>query len=212
MPMLKLFDTLSRKKKPVTAADGKSVRFYACGPTVYDYAHIGNFRTFVLEDVLRRAIELSGTPVTHVMNVTDVDDKTIAGAKTKGVPLHEFTSFFEHADGSVYYSVKSFPHYGRLSRLKLGELKAGARVGQDNYEKDAASDFALWKAHDAGDGDVGWESPFGKGRPGWHIECSAMSVKYLGQPFDLHAGGVDLVFPHHENEIAQAECSATKPL
>jgi cysteinyl-tRNA synthetase len=253
--MLQLFDTLSRKKKPLKAADGKSVRFYACGPTVYDYAHIGNFRTFVFEDVLRRTIELSGTPVNHVMNITDVDDKTIAGAQKAGVPLKDFTQGFEHAffedlarlgikkphhtpratehvgamieliraliakgvayktaDGSVYYSVKSFKHYGRLSGLKMDELRAGARVENDNYDKDNASDFALWKAHDAGDGEVGWDSPFGKGRPGWHLECSAMSTQYLGQPFDLHAGGVDLIFPHHENEIAQSEGASGKPL
>ncbi len=245
---LRLYNTLTKKVEEIRASDGNAVRWYACGPTPYDYAHIGNFRTYVFEDVLRRYLEYSGMRVRQAMNLTDVDDKTIAGAKKAGVPLAQYTEKFERAffedleklniekaehypkatehipemvaliekllekgiaykgaDGSVYYNVRKFKSYGKLSGLTLGELKAGARVSHDSYDKENASDFALWKAWDEADGDVHWPAPFGRGRPGWHIECSAMAAKYLGTPLDLHAGGVDLVFPHHENEIAQSE-------
>ena len=249
-----LYNTLSREKQEFEPADGKTVRLYTCGPTVYDFAHIGNFRAYVWEDVLRRWFEYKGWRVEQVMNLTDVDDKTIAGAREHGIWLKEFTQkysdeFFkdlaalniekaEHypkatdhvpemeeliktllkkgvaylsEDGSAYYNVRKFPEYGKLSHTKLGELKPGARVSHDSYDKESASDFALWKAWDAQDGDVYWQAEFGKGRPGWHIECSAMAMKYLGKTLDAHAGGVDLVFPHHENEIAQSEAGTGKP-
>ena len=227
---------------------------YTCGPTVYDYAHIGNFRAFLFEDLLKRWLRYRGFKVTHVMNLTDVDDKTIKGSQQKAVPLREYTDFYVKAffedisklniepadvypkatdhipemvtliktllakgiayrgeDGSIYYAVSKFPDYGKLSHIKLGELKAGARVSQDEYAKEEAQDFALWKAWTPEDGDVYWETELGKGRPGWHIECSAMSMKYLGETFDIHCGGVDNMFPHHENEIAQSEAATGKP-
>ncbi len=226
---------------------------YTCGPTVYDYAHIGNFRAFLFEDLLKRWLRYRGFKVIHVMNLTDVDDKTIKGSQQKGVPLREFTDFYVKAffedigklsieaadvypkatdhipemvtlikmllakgfayrgeDGSIYYAVSKFPDYGKLSHIKVGELKAGARVSQDEYAKEEAQDFALWKAWTPEDGDVFWETELGKGRPGWHIECSAMSMKYLGETFDIHCGGVDNMFPHHENEIAQSEAATGK--
>jgi len=231
------------------------VTFYTCGPTVYDYAHIGNFRAFVFEDLLRRFLEFKGYRVKHVMNITDVDDKTIAGANREKKELNEFTAkyieafqedlktlnIFEpngahpaygliqprateeipsmitlisklmekgHAyasEGSVYYRVASFGNYGKLSHKKLEHNIQGARVDVDEYDKEHASDFVLWKK--AKEGEPFWDSPWGKGRPGWHIECSAMSMKYLGESFDIHAGGEDLIFPHHENEIAQSEAA-----
>ena len=223
---------------------------YTCGPTVYDYAHIGNFRAYVFEDILRRYLQFCGFRVKQVMNLTDVDDKTIQGARLAGISLNEYTrpyknSFFsdlstlniqtaeyypaatDHIpemialiagligkgcaypapDGSVYFSISKFPRYGRLAHLDREGLRPGARVGQDEYEKENAADFALWKAWQENDGDVGWDSPWGKGRPGWHIECSAMSMKYLGESFDLHTGGIDNIFPHHEDEIAQSEAA-----
>lgn len=241
---------MSREVKDLQPSDGKTFRFYCCGPTVYGPAHIGNFRTFVLQDVFRRTLELSGMPAYHVRNLTDVDDKTIRDAQAAGKTLKEFTDHWrdrfhedceqlnnlkphlepsavehiphqitmieelmekDHAyrseDGSVYYKVSSFDGYGRLSRLDQRELRAGASgaVSDDEYEKDSVSDFALWKARRDEDGDNYWSSPWGEGRPGWHLECSAMCREYLGDSFDLHSGGVDLVFPHHENEIAQSE-------
>ena len=247
---MRLFDTMSREVKDLKPSDGKTFRFYCCGPTVYGPAHIGNFRTFVLQDVFRRTLELSGMPAFHVRNLTDVDDKTIRDARAAGKTLKKFTDFWRdrfhedcallnnlephlepsavehiphqiamieelmekgHAyrsdDGSVYYKVSSFRGYGRLSRLDQRELRAGASgaVSEDEYEKDSVSDFALWKARRAEDGENYWSSPWGEGRPGWHLECSAMCREYLGDSFDLHSGGVDLVFPHHENEIAQSE-------
>lgn len=247
---MKLFDTMSRSVRELAPRDGKTFRFYCCGPTVYGPAHIGNFRTFVLQDVFRRSLELSGVPSYHVRNLTDVDDKTIRDAQAAGRSLRDFTdhwrdrfhadcdklkllrphlepSAVEHipqqiamiaelmdkghayasADGSVYYRVVSFEGYGRLSRLDERELKEGASgaVSDDEYDKDSVSDFALWKARRPEDGDNYWDSPWGQGRPGWHLECSAMCREYLGDSFDLHSGGVDLVFPHHENEIAQSE-------
>ncbi|MCG8599053.1 MAG: cysteine--tRNA ligase [Verrucomicrobiales bacterium] len=252
---MKLFDTMSREVRELHPSDGKTFRFYACGPTVYGPAHIGNFRTFVLQDVFRRTLELSGIDTMHVRNFTDVDDKTIRDSQAAGKTLTDFTdhwrdrfrkdcerlqllqphiepSAVEHIphqiamieelvekghayrsdDGSVYYKVSSFDGYGRLSRLDQRELREGASgaVADDEYEKDSVADFALWKGRREEDGENYWDSPWGEGRPGWHLECSAMCREYLGENFDLHSGGVDLVFPHHENEIAQSEaCTGT---
>ncbi|MBN2566981.1 cysteine--tRNA ligase [Candidatus Woesearchaeota archaeon] len=248
---LMLYNTLSRKKEPFREIEKGKVRMYTCGPTVYDYAHVGNFRAYMAADVLKRYLTYLGYAVRHVMNLTDVDDKTIRGSQREGIPLKQYTeryikAFFEDLktlnidpadifpkatehleqmfliikglmdkgiaylgdDGCVYYNVRKFKGYGKLSRIHVDRLKAGARVTQDEYEKESANDFALWKAYTKDDGDVKWDSPWGPGRPGWHIECSAMSTEYLGDHFDIHTGGVDLVFPHHENEIAQSEgCS-----
>ena len=247
---LNLYDTMTREVREVFSMDGSSVRFYACGPTVYGPAHIGNFRTFVIQDVFRRVLETSGQKTFHVRNLTDVDDKTIRQSQEEGVKLEDFTDKWTarfrkdcdllnlltpHAepsavghipeqislierlieggkayranDGSVYFKVDAFPEYGRLSRLADREITTSEtdRESSDEYERDTAADFALWKARRPEDGENFWESPWGQGRPGWHIECSAMSMKYLGESFDLHSGGVDLIFPHHENEIAQSE-------
>lgn len=252
---MRLFDTMSREVKDLHPADGETYRFYCCGPTVYGPAHIGNFRTFVLQDVFRRTLELTGLPALHVRNLTDLDDKTIRDCQAAGKSLDEFTKFwgdrfhqdclelnllpphiepsavghiphqirmieelmekghaYQSEDGSVYYRVTSFSNYGRLSRLDQRELREGASgaISDDEYEKDSVSDFALWKARREEDGENFWDSPWGEGRPGWHLECSAMCREYLGETFDLHSGGVDLVFPHHENEIAQSEaCTGT---
>jgi cysteinyl-tRNA synthetase len=243
---LRLYNTLTGQIEPLEPADGKALRMYACGPTVYDYGHIGNFRTFLQVDILRRALKLTGTALRHVMNITDVDDKIIRNAAEAGVPIGEYTrkyvdAFFEdlewlrierpelmvHAtkhipqmvtlveklaeagaayqteDGSWYFRLRSFPEYGKLSKKDLSGMEDGARVDVDEYEKDSARDFALWKA--AKPGETSWETAIGRGRPGWHVECSAMAMEYLGESFDLHAGGEDLMFPHHENEIAQSE-------
>ena len=229
------------------------IKMYTCGPTVYDYAHIGNFRAFLFEDLLKRWLLYRGYNVTHIMNLTDIDDKTIKGSQKQGIPLRQFTDFYVKAffedikalniepadvypkatdhvremvtiiqilmakgfaykgeDGSIYFSVCKFPDYGKLSHIKVDELKAGARVSQDEYAKEEAQDFALWKAWTPEDGNVYWDTELGRGRPGWHIECSAMSMKYLGETFDIHCGGVDNMFPHHENEIAQSEASTGK--
>jgi cysteinyl-tRNA synthetase len=247
---MRLFDTMSRSVRDLAPRDGTTYRFYCCGPTVYGPAHIGNFRTFVLQDVFRRSLELSGQATFHVRNLTDVDDKTIRDSQAAGMTLEAFTNLwrdrfhadcdqlnllrphlepsavahiphqiamiaelmekghaYASADGSVYYRVASFKEYGRLSRLDQRELKEGASgaVADDEYDKDSVADFALWKARRPEDGDNYWDSPWGQGRPGWHLECSAMCREYLGDSFDLHSGGVDLVFPHHENEIAQSE-------
>ena len=253
---LKLFNTETRKKETIKPQSNNCFLLYTCGPTVYDYAHIGNFRTYVFEDLLRRTILFLGYDVKQVMNITDVDDKTIRGAKNNNITLEEYTkpfieAFFEDlkilhiqkaeffpkatdyiphmikiiqalldkqiayvgADGSVYFSIAKFPTYGRLSHLQLDELKKGAsnRVLLDEYDKETASDFVLWKIYDLDrDGAIYWDSPFGKGRPGWHIECSAMGLEVLGTTIDLHCGGVDNIFPHHENEIAQSECYTGK--
>ena len=251
---MRLFDTLTRTETEICPIDGKTYRFYCCGPTVYGPAHIGNFRTFVLQDVFRRALETGGTPTLHVRNLTDVDDKTIRDSQKAGQTLEAFTkiwtekfhadctalacqpphiepSAIEHIpqqiamiaeliekghayasdDGSVYFRISSFPNYGRLSRLDERELDLGktqnARADADEYEKDSISDFVLWKSRRDEDGENFWESPWGQGRPGWHLECSAMIREYLGDSFDLHSGGVDLIFPHHENEIAQSQCA-----
>ncbi|MEM7819165.1 MAG: cysteine--tRNA ligase, partial [Candidatus Aenigmatarchaeota archaeon] len=251
--VLKLFNTLTRKKEVFKPIKKNEVRMYTCGPTVYDFAHIGNFRTYVWQDILKRWLLFKGFKVKHVMNLTDIDDKTIKGAREQGISLREFTekyikAFFEDSktlnllpadvypratehireivelikiliekgyaykgeDGSIYYDISKFKDYGKLSKLKIKELKAGARVKSDSYTKEEAYDFALWKAWDPEDGEVFFETEIGKGRPGWHIECSAMSMKYLGETFDIHTGGVDLIFPHHENEIAQSEAATGK--
>jgi len=251
---MRLFDTLTRTERDLRPIDGASFRFYCCGPTVYGPAHIGNFRSFVLQDVLRRSLETGGMHTLHVRNITDVDDKTIRDSRQVGKSLSEFTAGWtamfhsdceklgllpphiepgavEHIpqqvamietlvakgnayvsdDGSVYFRISSFPDYGKLSHLATRELELGksrnARANADEYEKDNVSDFVLWKARRPEDGDNFWPSPWGEGRPGWHLECSAMIREYLGESFDLHSGGVDLVFPHHENEIAQSLCA-----
>lgn len=256
MTNLKLYNTASRQKEVLVPLNDNHVRMYTCGPTVYNYAHIGNFRTYVFEDILRRTIKFFGFKITQVMNLTDVDDKTIKGAIAQGVDLNTYTQTYKDAffadlkslniepaekypaatdyipemiqmiqvlldkktayvgtDGSVYYSIKSFPRYGCLSHLHLDELQTGAsdRVAADEYDKDHAADFVLWKAYDPErDGKIYWESPFGKGRPGWHLECSAMAIKLLGETLDIHVGAVDNMFPHHENEIAQSEAYSDK--
>jgi cysteinyl-tRNA synthetase len=244
-----LFNTLSGRIEEFAPADGKTVRFYACGPTVYDYGHIGNFRTFIAVDVLRRHLRQSGFELRHVMNITDVDDKIIRNANQRGVSIGEYTKKFEAAfledmqtlgieqpeqlsratdhiaemarfirklaekdfaykaeDGSWYFRISKFPEYGKLSKKDFAGMitdGVGGRMDADEYEKDDARDFALWKAPK--EGEASWETEIGPGRPGWHIECSTMAMEYLGETFDLHAGGEDLMFPHHENEIAQSE-------
>jgi len=248
-PTMHLYNTMSGQVEALKPADGKALRMYACGPTVYDYGHIGNFRTFLQVDVLRRALRLLGTEVRHVMNVTDVDDKIIRNAAAAGVDIDIYTRKFQDAffedldalraehpdivaratthipamvslierlaaqdiayrtdDGSWYFRIARFPEYGKLSKKDFTGITDGARIDVDEYEKDSARDFALWKAPRPGEHK--WETSLGPGRPGWHIECSAMAMQYLGESFDLHAGGEDLMFPHHENEIAQSE-SAT---
>ena len=247
------FNTLTRKKEVFKPFEDGKVKMYTCGPTVYDYAHIGNFRAFLFEDLLKRWLIRRDFKITHVMNLTDIDDKTIKGSQKQQVPLRQFTDYYVKAffedikalniqpaevypratdnipemvvliktlidkgyayrseDGSIYYAVCKFSDYGKLSKIKIDELKAGARVSQDEYAKEEAQDFALWKAWTPEDGDVFWETELGKGRPGWHIECSAMSMKYLGETLDIHCGGVDNMFPHHENEIAQSEAATGK--
>mgnify|MGYP000291885209 CR=1 FL=1 len=250
---IRFFNTLTRQKEAFTPIEPGKVRMYTCGPTVYDYAHIGNFRAFLFEDLLKRWLEHRGFTVTHVMNITDVDDKTIKGAQKQHISLTEYTNYYikaffedikalnikpanyypratEHIpemvaliqtliqkgyaykapDNSIYYAIKKFKNYGKLSHINIQQLKEGARIRTDEYEKEEAHDFALWKAWTPEDGDVFWETPLGKGRPGWHIECSAMSMRYLGETFDIHCGGVDNIFPHHENEIAQSEAATGK--
>ncbi|MFC1499008.1 cysteine--tRNA ligase [Verrucomicrobiota bacterium] len=250
---MKIYNTLTRKLEEFASVDSKHVRMYTCGPTVYDYAHIGNYRAYVFEDLLRKYLKYIGYTVTQVMNLTDVDDKTIRGAGNAGITLGEYTEKYKKAffgdlktlniepaehypaatdhvpemieiikklfdrgyayqsdDRSVYFSIAKFDGYGKLAHLDMSGLRSGARVAQDEYDKENAADFALWKAWSADDGDVAWDSPWGKGRPGWHIECSAMSTKYLGDTFDIHTGGVDNIFPHHEDEIAQSEGATGK--
>jgi len=247
---LRLHNTMSGKTEEFMPLVAGQVRMYTCGPTVHDYAHIGNFRTFLFEDLLRRVLIQQGYQVTQVMNLTDVEDRIIKKAADKGVTIDEFTepyieAFFEHldilrieraehypratqhifemvslievlsekghtyvSDGSTYFRIATFPRYGRLAHLDVSGLKAGARVDVDDYGKDDPRDFVLWKARKPGE--QSWETPLGAGRPGWHIECSAMSMRYLGQSFDIHTGGVDNIFPHHENEIAQSEAATGK--
>jgi cysteinyl-tRNA synthetase len=250
--MLRLKNTLTRAQEEFRPLEGNTVRMYACGPTVYDYGHIGNFRTFVAVDVLRRYLKYLGYEVRHVMNITDVDDKIIRNMLEQGKGLREYTEFYteeflkdseslnierpevmpratDHipemveimsrleraghtykTEGSLYFSISTFEGYGRLSGLKVEGNLAGARVDVDEYEKADARDFVLWKGPKE-EGEPRWPSPFGEGRPGWHLECSAMAMKYLGESFDIHCGGVDLVFPHHENEIAQSEGATGRP-
>lgn len=253
MTVLQLRNTLTRDKESLPApAEAGQVKLYTCGPTVYNHVHIGNWRAFVFYDVLHRALRWLGYDLRHVMNLTDVDDKTIRGSIAEGVALREFTqrytdffledldalrirhphdmpratdavdamvslvetliakgAAYKSDDGSVYFKISAFESYGKLSGLDARELKAGAggRVAADEYDKENVTDFALWKAWSEDDGDVFWETSLGKGRPGWHLECSALAMEHLGETIDIHAGGIDLMFPHHENEIAQAEAA-----
>jgi len=249
--MLKLHNTLTGKDEEFHPLEEGVVRFYTCGPTVYDYAHVGNFRTFVFQDLLRRYLKYLNYRVIHVMNITDVDDKTIHNAREQGMSLKDYTAKYTSAfledsktlridppdimpratehiaemvglikslgekgfsyqkDGSIYFSIARDPDYGKLSKADFSGAQSGARVDTDKYDKENARDFVLWKAKK--EGEDFWETEIGPGRPGWHIECSAMSMKYLGETFDIHCGGVDLIFPHHENEIAQSESATGKP-
>jgi len=254
--MLKIYNTLSRKKEIFKPLEKDKVRMYSCGPTVYNYPHIGNYRAYIVADLLKRVLTYLNFKVFHVMNITDVDDKTIRDSKKQKKSLKDFTepfinAFFEDLkelniipadkfpkatenineikkiikilldknlaykgkDNSIYYSIDKFKNYGKLAKLNKDQLKTGAsgRISKDEYSKENPRDFALWKAYTEEDGDVFWDAEFGKGRPGWHIECSAMSSKLLGKSFDIHTGGVDLIFPHHENEIAQSEGAFCQP-
>jgi len=250
---MNVYNSLTRRVEELRPLEGDTIRLYTCGPTVYNFAHIGNFRAYAFEDVLRRAIQFNGMKVRQVMNLTDVDDKTIRGANSAGVALGDYTKTYKDAffadlkklniqpaevypaatdhipemialvqklmekgvayqseDGSVYFKVREFPGYGKLAHIDFDSQRTGLRCAADEYDKENVGDFALWKAWEESDGPVGWDSPWGRGRPGWHIECSAMSMKYLGETFDLHTGGIDNLFPHHENEIAQAEAATGK--
>ena len=252
--MLRFYNSLTRKKEKFIPIIEEKVSLYTCGPTVYDTAHIGNFRTFLFEDFLKRVLVARGFEVYHVMNITDVDDKTIQKSMTEGKPLSEITDYYtdlfkkdlsflkiipadvypeatkhvdamvqiieklidkKHAyvtkDGSVFFSIKTYKDYGALTRINMDEMRHSERVSSDEYSLDNPQDFALWKAYKDEDGDASWDSPWGKGRPGWHMECSAMSMAYLGDHFDIHCGGVDNKFPHHENEIAQSVCAVDTP-
>src|ERR1700738_3505592 len=247
---IRLHNTLSNETEPFVPQKPGEVTMYTCGPTVYDYAHIGNYRTFVFQDILRRFLKLRGSRLTHVMTLTDVDDRIIANAAAKNLSIRDYTekfaqAFFEDcrtlsidspehwvratenidsmvqliqrlqektytysSEGSIYYRIAKFPDYGKLSKIDVTGIQAGARVDVDRYEKESARDFALWKAPKPGE--HFWDTPIGRGRPGWHIECSAMAMKYLGESIDIHTGGIDLAFPHHENEIAQSEAATGK--
>jgi cysteinyl-tRNA synthetase len=256
MPEFRLYNSLTRAVEPFVPADGETVRMYACGPTVYNPAHLGNFRTFLFADLMRRALALAGFKVRQVMNLTDVDDKIIKRATQQGKSIREVTEpvigmfladrdylriqpaehypratdfivemvdlvrrlemkgvAYQADDKTVYFAIDKFAGYGRLSRLDTRELKVGARVAQDDYAKENAQDFALWKAATPEDEACGaaWDSPWGRGRPGWHLECSAMAMSLLGETIDIHTGGIDLQFPHHEDEIAQSEAATGKP-
>ena len=251
---MQVFNSLTRRVEPLEPIAENTIRLYTCGPTVYNFAHIGNFRAYTFEDILRRVVQFNGMKIKQVMNLTDVDDKTIRGANAAGVALTDYTKTYKDAffadlkvlniqpaevypaatdhipemialveklvekgvayksdDGSVYFAVTKFPGYGKLAHIDFDHQRTGARCAADEYDKENVGDFALWKAWEESDGPVGWDSPWGRGRPGWHIECSAMSMKYLGETFDLHTGGIDNLFPHHENEIAQAEAATGKP-
>lgn len=245
---IKFYNSMTRRKEEFFPMIEGKVGMYTCGPTVYNYAHIGNFRAYIFEDLLRRTLEFYDYDVKQIMNLTDVDDKTIRDSQAANIPLQEFTEKYKKAffddiktlkiesaehypaatdhipemitiietlmdkgfayqgeDGSIYFSIAKCKDYGKLAKIDMENQRAGARVKNDEYAKDSVADFALWKAWSEGDGDVVWDSPWGKGRPGWHIECSAMSMKYLGKTFDIHTGGIDNMFPHHEDEIAQSE-------
>jgi len=245
---LSFFNTMTRKREVFQPIEDAKVRMYTCGPTVYNFAHIGNLRAYIFEDQLRRYLQFKGYTVEQVMNLTDVDDKIIRRCKELNIPLLEYTEPFKNAffdslmrlniqdaehypeasahisdmeemietllkkglayrasDGNIFFKIAAFPAYGKLQNLDLSAMRSGERVSDDEYEKESVHDFALWKAWKEEDGEIFWDSPLGKGRPGWHIECSAMSTRYLGKTFDIHTGGVDNIFPHHENEIAQSE-------
>ena len=247
---IQFYNSLSHRTEELAPITPGKIGMYTCGPTVYNFAHIGNFRCYAFEDILKRTLMASGLKVRHVMNLTDVDDKTIRGSQAEKLPLQTFTRKYKDAffadiktlrmvpadvypaatetipemiqliqtlfekgiayqaeDKSVYFSIAKWPKYGQLVKIDRDSMRIGVRIKMDEYAKDAMADFALWKAWDEADGDVGWDSPWGKGRPGWHIECSAMSSKYLGKTFDLHCGGIDNMFPHHEDEIAQSEAA-----
>ncbi|MBC8190784.1 MAG: cysteine--tRNA ligase [FCB group bacterium] len=247
---IRFYNTISRQKEVFQPLEAGKVKMYTCGPTVYDFAHIGNYRTFIFEDLLRRYLEFRGFEVNQAMNLTDVDDNTIRRSRERGISLTELTDEFKAAfhadlktlnmqvaqnypeatnyileminmiskletkgytyttpDGSVFFNIEKHKHYGRLANLNPDEMLSGGRVADDSYEKEGARDFALWKGYKPEDGDVYWESPWGAGRPGWHIECSVMSTELLGPHFDIHCGGVDNIFPHHENELAQSVCA-----
>ncbi len=247
---IRFYNTITRQKEVFKPIEAGKVRMYTCGPTVYDYAHIGNHRTFIFEDLLRRYLEFRGFDVNHAMNLTDVDDNTIRRSRERKITLTELTDEFKTAfhadlktlnmqaaqnypeatnyipemihmisdletkgytyttaDGSVFFNIGKYKEYGKLANLNPDEMLSGGRVADDSYEKEGARDFALWKGYKDEDGDVHWESPWGKGRPGWHIECSVMSTELLGPHFDIHCGGVDNIFPHHENELAQSVCA-----
>jgi cysteinyl-tRNA synthetase len=250
---LRFYNTLTQKVEDFVPLSGNTVKMYTCGPTVYNYVHIGNLRTFTFQDILRRVLRSHGYTLDHVMNITDIEDKIIRDSAKAGKSIFEFTetytkAFLEDAaalrlerperivkatdhisdmiaaiqklgekgftyvsDGSVYYRIASFPDYGKLAHLDLSGMKAGARVDVDEYDKDDARDFVLWKGHKDDEPAWGQDTPLGAGRPGWHIECSVMAMKYLGETIDIHTGGVDLTFPHHENEIAQSEALTGKP-
>ena len=250
MTTLSFHNSLTHRVQEFKPIKDGQLGLYTCGPTVYNYAHIGNFRCYAFEDILKRTLRFCGYNVKHVMNLTDVDDKTIRGSQAAKIPLNDFTQKYKDAffndiktlriipadvypaatahipemieiikalfdkgiayqaeDKSVYFSIAKWPRYGQLVHIDHDQMKAGARVSMDEYAKESVADFALWKAYDEADGDVAWDSPWGKGRPGWHLECSAMSSKYLGKTFDIHCGGIDNMFPHHEDEIAQSEAA-----
>lgn len=250
---MKFYNTLTRRKEEFKPIHKNEVRLYSCGPTVYNFAHIGNFRSFIFVDILKRYLKFKKYKVKHVMNITDVDDKIIKKCSENNFSLEEYTDKYREAffddletlniqkadifpkatahisdmvkmieklldngiayrtdDGSIFFNINKFPDYGKLQKLNSDQMKKGERVETDEYNKDSAYDFALWKGYKPEDGDIFWDTEIGKGRPGWHIECSAMSGKYLGETFDIHTGGVDLIFPHHENEIAQSEAANGK--
>ena len=249
--MIRFYNTIIRKKTDFSELVKNKVYLYTCGPTVYDFAHIGNFRAYIFEDLLRRTLEFCNYEVLHVMNITDIDDKTINKANKESIPLEDFTNKYISAfhedvarlnilpahhypratefiggmidmiqalekkgftyitdDGSVFFKISKYEDYGKLANLQPEDLVLGERVENDEYGKEEMRDFALWKGYKKEEGDIFWNSPWGKGRPGWHIECSVMSTYYLGNHFDIHCGGVDNIFPHHENEIAQSCCAS----
>lgn len=253
MTHIRVYDTPRREKVDFEPLESGKVRMYSCGPTVWDYAHIGNFRAFLFPDVLKRYLQYRGYQVEHVMNLTDVDDRIVQQVGEQGTDIDSYVStyidgFFDdldrlgiqradhypratqhvdemidmisrlveegsayERDGSVYFAIESFKPYGQFARLDMSGMRDGVRIDSDKYDKEHVRDFVLWKAWTEADGEIAWDAPFGRGRPGWHLECSCMSMKYLGETFDIHTGGVDLIFPHHQNEIAQSEATTHKP-